>query len=221
MEDLVDFTKLKKKRPAQQQNIINKFTETSELDDFVITKGPKKGAQADNKENISLTGNTKLENQGLDGLQEYDYGFLLERIKSMLKKDNRNIDSVRGPIKIPPPMIVRAGTTRSAWTNFTEVCTALNRPTDHLYQYILAELGTEGSLSGENQFMLKGKYTNKHVESLLRNYIKDYIQCINCKSYNTVLKKDNSARLQVLACGPCGSERTVQQIKAASKLQRK
>jgi len=42
MEDLVDFTKLKKKRPAQQQNIINKFTETSELDDFVITKGPKK-----------------------------------------------------------------------------------------------------------------------------------------------------------------------------------
>jgi translation initiation factor 2 subunit 2 len=215
---IVDFTKLKKKRPQQQKDIINKFAESSELDDFVVKK-TKKETSGENKENESLSPNQV---NSIDGFQEYSYDFLLNRITNLIKKHNPKISSSeRGPIKIPPPNIVRAGTSRSAWTNFTDICTVLNRPTEHLFQYILSELGVEGSLGGESQFILKGRYNNKHIESVLVKYIHDYIQCINCKSSNTVLKKDNSARLQVLACNNCGAERTVQPIKAGVKAGRK
>jgi translation initiation factor 2 subunit 2 len=212
MSDLpiVDFTQLKKKRPQLQKNIMSKFAESSELDDFVVKKTKKDVSE--NKENESMASN---QSNGIDGFQEYSYDFLLNRITNLIKKHNPKISSSeRGPIKIPPPNIVKAGTTRSAWTNFTDICTVLNRPTEHLFQYILSELGVEGSLGGESQFILKGRYNNKHIESLLVKYIHDYIQCLNCKSSNTALKKDNSARLQMLACNNCGADRTVAPIKA-------
>jgi translation initiation factor 2 subunit 2 len=216
MDDLplIDFTKVKKKRTLQQQqNLINKFSENSELDDFVIKKVPKKDGK-DQGTTINL--NSEIESN--DTRQEYSYDFLLERITNLIKKHNPSMtDSVRGPIKIPPPIIAKAGTSRSAWTNFTDVCTALNRPTEHLFQFILSELGVEGSLGGESQFILKGRYNNKHVESVLKKYVHDYIQCLNCRGSNTVLKKDNSARLQVLACLACGAERTVAPIKSGVK----
>ncbi len=206
---IVDFTKLKKKRPALQKNIMYKFAETSELDDFVVNKVSKKEIPSTEEQSKS---NDMSLNQ--EGFSDYNYDFLLERITNLIKKHNPKITATeRGPIKIPPPNIVKAGTTRSAWTNFTDICTALNRPTELLFQYILGELGTEGSLGGESQFILKGRYTNKHIESVLVKYIHDYVQCLNCKSSNTMLKKDNSARLQMLVCLDCKAERTVASIK--------
>jgi translation initiation factor 2 subunit 2 len=216
MDDLplVDFTKVRKKRPAQKQNILNKFTEASELDDFVIEKVPKK-RQTDERKTENLEKESETNHQ-LDGANEYQYEFLLDRITNLIKKHNPLMtDSVRGPIKIPVPIINKVGTSRSAWTNFSEVCSVLNRPTEHLFQFILAELGVEGSLGGESQFLLKGKYNNKHIESVLKKYVHDYIQCASCKSSNTVFKKDNSARLQVLSCNACSSERSLAPIKTA------
>jgi translation initiation factor 2 subunit 2 len=217
MEDLplIDFTMVKKKRPQNQKNIINKFAETSELDDFVVKK-TKKENPTENKEN------EPSQNLMIDGFQDYSYDFLLNRITNLIKKHNPKITATeRGPIKIPPPNIQKIGTTRCAWSNFTDICTVLNRPTEHLFQFFLAELGTEGSLAGEGQFILKGRYNNKHIESVLVRYIHDYLQCMNCKSTNTQLKKDNSARLQVLACNNCGAERTVAPIKAGVNKQSK
>jgi translation initiation factor 2 subunit 2 len=214
---LVDFTKLKKKRPVQQKNIMSKFTESNELDDFVINKSKKETLIT---EDLSSTNGMSSAQDG--GFLDYNYDFLLERITNLIKKHNPKISATeRGPIKIPPPNIVKAGTTRSAWTNFTDICSTLNRPTEHLFQYVLGELGTEGSLGGESQFILKGRYGSKHIESVLVKYIHDYVQCLNCKASNTILKKDNSARLQMLACLDCKAERTVAPIKAGVNKQSK
>jgi translation initiation factor 2 subunit 2 len=117
-------------------------------------------------------------------------------------------------VSIPLPVINRVGTSRTAWHNFADICACLNRPTDHLYLFILAELGIEGNLGGEGQFLLKGRVASKIVESLLKKYVHEYVQCTNCKSSNTALKRDNSARLQMLSCLACGSEKSVQPIKA-------
>ena len=212
---LINFTEVKKKRPSQQKNIMNKFAESSELDDYVVKKTSKKdtGLESNDQEGHALNPNANM--SPMDGFQEYNYDFLLNRITNLIKKFNPKITvTERGPIKIPPPQIVKAGTTRSAWTNFADICTVLNRPTEHLFQFFLSELGVEGSLGGESQFILKGRYNNKHIESVLVKYIHDYVQCMNCKSSNTQVKKDLSARLQVLACNNCGAERTVAPIKA-------
>lgn len=204
---LIDFTKVKKKRP-QKNKVLEKFTEENDLSEFIVKKGPKKETQDEDKENIN-TANTDLNEE------EYTYDNLYDRITFLIKKFNPVMaDTTRAKLSIPIPIINRVGTSRSAWINFSEVCNSLNRPTDHLYQFVLSGLGVEGSLGGECQFLLKGRFNNKHIESLLKKYVHDYVQCPVCKSSATVLKKDNSARLQVLYCTACQSERTVSAIKA-------
>jgi translation initiation factor 2 subunit 2 len=201
---LIDFTKVKKKRTGatqKEQSVI----EDVDISDIIITgksKQPKE--EPDQKFNEEMLIND----------QEYSYSVLLDRIQSLIKKHNPNIIS-SSKVSIPEPVVQKVGPSRSAWLNFSDICDTLARPTDHLYQYVLAELGVEGNLGGESQFLLKGRYNTKHIQSLLKKYVKDYVQCANCRSSNTVLKRDNSARLQMVSCVSCGSERSVQPIKAS------
>jgi hypothetical protein len=66
-----------------------------------------------------------------------------------------------------------------AWVNFSEICSMMKRPVDHVQQFVLAEFGTEGAIAGtataraegqgqDGQLVLKGRYQPKHCESLLR-----------------------------------------------------
>lgn len=47
----------------------------------------------------------------------------------------------------------------------------MSRPPEHLLQFVLAELGTTGSIDGNQRLLIRGKYVPKYVESLLRKYI--------------------------------------------------
>jgi translation initiation factor 2 subunit 2 len=59
--------------------------------------------------------------------------------------------------------------------NFQEICDMMKRSPEHVTQFVLAEFGTEGSNTADGQLILKGRYQPKHIESLLRKYIKDTI----------------------------------------------
>jgi translation initiation factor 2 subunit 2 len=100
--------------------------------------------------------------------------------------------------------MVRIGSKKSGFTNFSVICEQMNRDMDHVYQFFLAELATVGSLtgcfhssdlyslspySGDNQMVLKGKFTSKHVESLLRKYMQEFVMCGMCRSPRTLLEK--------------------------------
>ena len=37
--------------------------------------------------------------------------------------------------------------------------------------FLMAELGTSGSIDGSNQLIIKGKFMQKQVESVLKKYI--------------------------------------------------
>jgi translation initiation factor 2 subunit 2 len=209
---LVDFSKLKKKRRIQKKA----EEENDDLSDFMIStansntnnKAESKGEGEDNN-NINLNPeDTKT--------SEYTYQFLLDRVYGLIKRLNPDVVE-KTRVNIAVPIVNRVGRSRSVWVNFADICNSLNRPMDHLFQFILTELGCEGSIGGENQFLLKNKYNNKHIESLLKKYVLDYVQCTNCKSTKTILKKDNSTRMQVLACTICKSEKTVTAIRAATK----
>ena len=47
----------------------------------------------------------------------------------------------------------------------------MNRPTEHLISYIFAEYGTQGSVDGSGRLIIKGKFTQKQIEGILRSYI--------------------------------------------------
>jgi len=82
-------------------------------------------------------------------------------------------------------------------------------------------MNTAGNLDGNQNLLLKGRWKTKQVESLLKKYIKEYVQCNSCKSPDTTMVKDNATRLFELTCKVCGATRTVKSIqhgfKAATK----
>merc|ERR1711985_37738 len=109
--------------------------------------------------------------------------------------------------------IIEAKNPSLGWVNFQEICDMMKRPTDHVIQFVLAEFGTEGSITPDGQLILKGRYQPKHAESLLRKYIKEFVTCEMCKSANTKLQRDASTRLHMVTCENCGASRTAASIK--------
>lgn len=77
---------------------------------------------------------------------------------------------------------------------------------------MLAELGTSGSVDGNSQLIIKGRFQQKQIENVLRRYIKEYVTCHTCRSPDTILQKDT--RLFFLQCETCGSRCSVASIKS-------
>ncbi len=115
---------------------------------------------------------------------------------------------------LKPPAVSRVGTTRTAWTNFKEICTGMKRAPDHVLSFFLAELGTTGSIDGSDRLLVRGKYQPKYIESLLRKYIAEFVICSMCRNLNTELQRDSTTRLWMMNCLTCRCNRTVNAIKA-------
>jgi translation initiation factor 2 subunit 2 len=81
---------------------------------------------------------------------------MLERIYALLNANNPELIG-RERKKLKPPAVSRVGTTRTAWTNFREICAGMRRSPDHVLSFFLAELGTTGSIDGSDRLLVRGK----------------------------------------------------------------
>jgi translation initiation factor 2 subunit 2 len=90
----------------------------------------------------------------------------------------------------------------------------MRRTPEHVFQFMMAELGTEGSIDGNQRLVIRGKFVPKYIESLLRKYVGEYVTCMMCRSFNTTLTRDSVSRLYFVHCQDCGSSRSVAQIRA-------
>ncbi|KMS65186.1 hypothetical protein BVRB_038540, partial [Beta vulgaris subsp. vulgaris] len=144
-----------------------------------------------------------------------DYGYIemLDRIFSLLREKNPNL-SERKRHTMPPPQMVRIGSRKTMWANIAQICDLLNRNMEHMISFIMAELGTEGSVDGNQRLVIKGRYLPKQIESLLKKYIKEYVECSMCKNPETTLSRDSLTRLYFIKCEMCGSSRSVAPIKS-------
>jgi len=144
--------------------------------------------------------------------RDYTYDELLQRVYNIMKE--KNPESVIGETKkfvMRPPQVVKVGTKKTAFVNFTEIAKMLHRQPKHLLAFLFAELGTTGAIDGNNQLVMKGKFQQKHIENVLRRYIKEYVTCHTCRSPDTILNKET--RLFFLQCMKCHSKCSVQTIK--------
>ncbi|KAL7430517.1 hypothetical protein ACHAXM_004993 [Skeletonema potamos] len=151
------------------------------------------------------------ENDTYDRKAEYTYEDMLDRVMGILHAQNPDlIEKKRRTMK--PPQLTRVGTKKTLWVNFQEICTMMQRSPQHVFQFFMAELGTEGSIDGNQRLVIRGKYVPKYIESLLRKYIVEYVTCQMCRSPNTELTRDAGTRLNFCKCRDCGSQRSVAQI---------
>nr|AEE63124.1 unknown [Dendroctonus ponderosae] len=143
---------------------------------------------------------------------DYTYEQLLDLVFDIMRE--RNPDMVAGEKKkfvMKPPQVARAGSKKTAFTNFAEICRLLKRQPKHVLNFLLAELGTTGSIDGNQCLIVKGRFQQKHFESVLRKYIKEYVTCHTCRSSDTELTKDT--RLFFLKCNVCNSQCSVTAIR--------
>lgn len=98
------------------------------------------------------------------------------------------------------------------FANFVDICRRMHRQPEHVLAFLYAELGTQGSMDGNQRLILRGRFNQKQIENVLRKYIVEYVTCKICKSPDTLLGKEN--RLYFLTCESCGSRRSVSAIKA-------
>ncbi|XP_067015845.1 eukaryotic translation initiation factor 2 subunit 2 [Anabrus simplex] len=190
----MDFSKTKKKKKKKK-----------DLDELVAEDETMK---TDDQENVE---DTQSAWSGQD--RDYTYEELLTRVFEIMR--DKNPDMVAGKKQkfvMRPPQVVRIGTKKTSFANFTEICKTLHRQPKHLLDFLLAELGTSGSVDGNNQLIIKGRFQQKQIENVLRRYIKEYVTCHTCRSPDTILQKDT--RLFFLQCETCGSRCSVASIKS-------
>jgi len=189
----LDFSKTKKKKKKKK-----------DLDELIAEVDDKQ----EDKENVEDTSVSWL---GSD--RDYTYDELLNRVFEIMR--DKNPDMVAGKKQkfvMRPPQVVRIGTKKTSFANFTEICKTLHRQPKHLLDFLLAELGTSGSVDGNSQLIIKGRFQQKQIENVLRRYIKEYVTCHTCRSPDTILQKDT--RLFFLQCETCGSRCSVASIKS-------
>ncbi|XP_045775451.1 eukaryotic translation initiation factor 2 subunit 2 [Maniola jurtina] len=145
--------------------------------------------------------------------RDYSYDELLERVFDIMREKNPSmVSGKKQKFIMRPPQVVRIGTKKTSFANFTEICKTLHRQPKHLLDFLLAELGTSGSVDGNSQLIIKGRFQQKQIENVLRRYIKEYVTCHTCRSPDTILQKDT--RLFFLQCETCGSRCSVASIKS-------
>ena len=143
----------------------------------------------------------------------YTYEEMLDRVVQLLQANNPDlVEKKRRNIK--PPQLSLLGSKKTLWVNFQEICTMMQRSPEHVFQFFMAELGTEGSIDGNQRLVIRGKYVPKYIESLLRKYVVEYVTCEMCRSPNTTLERDSGSRLYFLHCKDCGSVRSVAPIRS-------
>ena len=147
--------------------------------------------------------------------RDYTYDELLDRVFGILRAHNPALTGEKRRTLLKPPQVAREGTKKTVFTNFSELCRAMNRPGEHVQAFLLAELGTSGNLDGDQaRLIVKGRFLPKAFEGVLRRYANEYVLCGACKASDTLLDRDGATRVTSLRCQQCGASRTVTAIKA-------
>lgn len=111
-----------------------------------------------------------------------EYQNLLNRIFDQLNELQASSQSRK--ISLQPPQISRLPK-KTMFVNFQLICKSLQRSPDHFLQFLLTELETTASIDGDKRLILRGTFSSRNIENILRRYIKEYVECTNCHSLNT------------------------------------
>jgi len=233
IEDL-DFSDLKKKKKKKKANLdMEAFekelksssavdpdadedadpTPTADLDDDAdLGDDPFANPSGDVPTSVGIGNEAWLKSD-----RDYLYPELLGRFYELLHQANPALLSSSKRYTIAPPSIHREGTKKTIFANVTDICKRMHRQPEHVIQFLFSEMGTTGSVDGNGQLVIKGRFQQKQVENVLRRYIVEYVTCKTCKSPDTLLTKEN--RIFFMTCESCGSRRSVNTIKSGFQAQ--
>ena len=134
-------------------------------------------------------------------MADFEYDALLDRARDRIPKDI----SERNRWTMPPPEIL-VEESQTILRNFAAIVDSMDRDPNHVYQYLVNELGTSGTRE-QVRVMFKGRIPPKRIKEKLVGYVKAYILCEQCRAPDTRFIKED--RTTLLKCQACGATRPV------------
>jgi len=159
-----------------------------------------------------MTDEEKAENSSTDSPDPdsvFDYEKLLNRAWVNLP------DSVKEHSRFSVPNVdaLAEGNT-TVVRNFADIASILNREPNHVFSYLLKELGTAGVLEGRRG-VFKGRISPRQIGQKIENYTKTFVLCSECQKPDTQIIKEG--RTQILLCEACGGHRPIKVKKGGRK----
>ena len=111
---------------------------------------------------------------------DLDYEKLLERSREGLEDVMQNAERFNPP----KPEILHEGSKKTIIRNFSEIVDALRREENHLYKFLLQELGTAGSVD-KRRLVLQGRVPERKINERIKSYIETFIVCQECNRPDT------------------------------------
>jgi translation initiation factor 2 subunit 2 len=201
---MLDLSKKKKKKKKKTSSSKSKTTDEDDTNAPDLSGQQRLLQEQDEAQEMEDVDDRKA---------EYTYEELLDRVVDLLQANNPDLVEKKRT-RIKPPQLQLLSSKKTLWVNYQEICSMMQRDPLHVYQFFMAELGTEGSMDGNQRLIIRGKYLSKYIESLLRKYVIEYVTCEMCRSPNTDLVKNQASRLYFCTCRDCGSSRSVAPIRS-------
>ncbi|KAI3879664.1 hypothetical protein MKX03_011990 [Papaver bracteatum] len=76
------------------------------------------------------------------------------------------------PPYIPQVQVLRKGFRKTVFANFMTICTWMQWEPEHFMNFLLTEMGTSGSLDGQQRLVVKGWFTPEDFRRILQRYFK-------------------------------------------------
>merc|ERR1712070_661860 len=158
----LDFSKKKKKKKAKDEEEADDAALDDDMAALDLTKKKKKSKDDDDAENDDDDDDddeTDADDEGADGFisipadREYKYEELLDRMYSLLHANDPELAGDRKRFLMKPPQVVREGSKRVVIINFGDICKTLNRSPEHVFSFMLAEMGTTGSIDASTRMV--------------------------------------------------------------------
>lgn len=179
-------------------------SDIKELEDmFSMPKKKKKKRKQNNDDTDNILCNT---NYTID-YPTYDYDMMLNRIYDDLEKNHITNFKYKNTLKMP--IVQRFGSKKTGWINFKEFCENINREQLHILNFVVNELSTEASIDGKSNLVIKGLYTQKNIENILKKYVILFIKCSICCGIQTTMRREKINRLYFIDCLSCKSSRAL------------
>ena len=134
-------------------------------------------------------------------MTDNEYDELLDRALERIPKDI----SERSRWTMPKPDVLIEGS-QTILRNFSDIVNAMDRDANHVYQFLLNELGTSGTRE-QVRVMFKGRVPPMRIKEKLVAYVKAFILCDQCRAPDTRFVKEG--RTTMLKCQACGGSRPV------------
>ena len=134
-------------------------------------------------------------------MKDDSYKELLTRIEDQLSKVEVK---KKDRIEIPKAETFWIGQ-KTFFRNFGIYPKLLRRTVEHFMMFLSKELATSASLDGDRAIFI-GRKTPDSFDFILKRYIRQYVVCTVCDSYDTSL--DKVKRLYFINCEACGAKTT-------------